>query len=65
MPTLDELRELATRVRDATAALDDLRRERDKLIREVRLTGEHSVPEIADAAGVSPATVKTVVRGLR
>lgn len=63
--TLDDLRELAARVRAAEAALDDARAERDRVIRELRQGTPHTVPELAQAAGVSPATVKTVVRGLR
>jgi hypothetical protein len=65
MTTLDDLRKLARRVQDATEALDALRRQRDDAIREVRLSTASTVPEIADAAGVSQATVKTVIRGLR
>jgi F0F1-type ATP synthase membrane subunit b/b' len=65
MPTLDDLRAAAERVRVAAKALDDIRQQRDDLIRDVRRTTKHTVPEIADAAGVSPATVKTVIRGLR
>lgn len=65
MTTLEDLQKSAEQVRAATKALDDLRQRRDQLIREVRQTTEHTVPEIAAAAGVSQATVKTVVRGLR
>ncbi len=65
MATLDELRKLARRFEDASQALEDLRRQRDDAIREVRRSTEHTVPEIASAAGVSQATVKTVLRGLR
>jgi hypothetical protein len=63
--TLDDLRKLARRVQEATETLDTLRRQRDDAIRDVRLSTDHTVPEIADAAGVSQATVKTVIRGLR
>jgi DNA-binding MarR family transcriptional regulator len=56
---------IAQRVQDATQALDALRRQRDDAIRDVRRSTSHTVPEIADAAGVSQATVKTVIRGLR
>jgi DNA-binding NarL/FixJ family response regulator len=63
--TLDDLRKLADRVRAASDALDDLRQKRDEAIRDVRRSTGHTVPEIADAAGVSQATVKTVVRGIR
>jgi len=65
MPTLEDLRAAAERVREAAKALDDIRQQRDDLIRDVRRTSEHTVPEIAEAAGVSQATVKTVIRGLR
>lgn len=65
MTTLDELRKLAGRVREASEALDDLRRQRDDAICDVRRTTDHTVPEIASAAGVSQATVKTVIRGMR
>jgi predicted transcriptional regulator len=63
--SLDDLRELARQVNDATAALEELRQRRDEAIREVRRTGLHTVREIAEAAGVSEATVKAVIRGLR
>jgi predicted transcriptional regulator len=63
--TLEGLRKLAERVREASQALEDLRQQRDEAIRSVRRTTGHTVPEIADAAGVSQATVKTVIRGIR
>jgi signal transduction histidine kinase len=62
---LNELRRLAKQVQAAEAALDKARRARDEAIRNVRRSTSHTVPEIADAAGVSQATVKTVIRGLR
>jgi hypothetical protein len=65
MTDLDRLRAAAESVRAATEALDVARTDRDKLIRDVRQSTSHTVPEIADAAGVSQATVKTVIRGLR
>ncbi|MDG6110532.1 hypothetical protein Daura_07380 [Dactylosporangium aurantiacum] len=65
MTDLDRLRAAAESVRAATEALDAARADRDKLIRAVRQSTDHTVPEIADAAGVSQATVKTVIRGLR
>jgi DNA-binding MarR family transcriptional regulator len=65
MTDLEDLRKLAQRVRDASQMLDDLRQQRDEAIRDVRRSTGHTVPEIADAAGVSQATVKTVIRGLR
>ncbi|GAA1545696.1 hypothetical protein GCM10009827_077240 [Dactylosporangium maewongense] len=65
MTDLDRLRAAADSVRAATEALDVARADRDKLIRDVRQSTTHTVPEIADAAGVSQATVKTVIRGLR
>jgi hypothetical protein len=65
MATLEDLRSVADEVRSATEALDELRQRRDQLIRDVRQSTEHTVPEIADAARVSQATVKTVIRGLR
>ena len=65
MATLDDLRELADEVRRATQALDDLRQRRDAAIRAVRRSTPHTVAEIASAAGVSEATVKTVIRGMR
>ena len=65
MTALEELQKLAERVRDASQALDALRQERDALIRDVRRSTDHTVPEIAEAAGVSQATVKTVIRGVR
>lgn len=65
MANLDELRKLAKEVRIAGETLDKLRQQRDELIRDVRRTTEHTVPEIADAADVSQATIKTIIRGLR
>lgn len=62
--TLDDLRALAGTVREAEQNLNDARRERDQAIRDVRSQGGHTVAEIADAADVSPATVKVVIRGL-
>jgi signal transduction histidine kinase len=62
---LEDLRELGERVQAAELALDEARRRRDDAIREVRRSTDHTVPEIADAAGVSQATVKTVLRGVR
>jgi signal transduction histidine kinase len=64
MTTLKDLRVAADRVNAAARALDEVRQQRDDLIREVRRTTEHTVPEIAEAAGVSDATVKAVIRGL-
>ncbi|TCB92064.1 hypothetical protein E0H26_25080 [Micromonospora zingiberis] len=65
MTALEDLEKLAARVREASQALEDLRQQRDQLIRDVRRSTDHTVPEIADAAGVSQATVKTVIRGMR
>ncbi|MBX7269773.1 hypothetical protein KIF24_29655 [Micromonospora sp. Llam7] len=65
MTALEDLEKLGARVREASQALEDLRQQRDQLIRDVRRSTNHTVPEIADAAGVSQATVKTVVRGVR
>jgi signal transduction histidine kinase len=65
MTTLDDLRTLAERVEEATQKLDQVRADRDDAIRDVRKSTSHTVPEIAEAAGVSQATVKTVVRGIR
>jgi DNA-binding MurR/RpiR family transcriptional regulator len=65
MTTLEDLRKVAERVRQANQTLEDLRQKRDDLIRDVRRSTGSTVPEIAEAAGVSPATVKTVIRGLR
>jgi len=62
---LEDLRKLGERVQAAELALDEARRRRDDGIREVRRSTDHTVPEIADAAGVSQATVKTVLRGVR
>jgi len=62
---LEGLRKLGERVRAAELALDEARRQRDDAIRQVRRGTDHTVPEIADAAGVSQATVKTVLRGVR
>ncbi len=62
---LEDLRKLGERVQAAELALDEARRRRDDAIREVRQSTDHTVPEIADAAGVSQATVKTVLRGVR
>jgi signal transduction histidine kinase len=62
---LEDLRKLGERVQAAELALDEARRRRDDAIREVRRSTDHTVPEIADAAGVSQATVKTVLRGVR
>lgn len=61
--SLDDLRALAARVRAAEGDLDAARRERDEVIRELRTATQHTVPELAEAAGVSQATVKAVVRG--
>ncbi|MBL7499649.1 hypothetical protein I6A84_13045 [Frankia sp. CNm7] len=61
--TLDDLRTLAERVQKAERDLTAARRERDDAIREVRAAGGHTVPAIADAAGVSLATAKIVLRG--
>jgi DNA-binding transcriptional regulator YiaG len=63
--TIDVLRQHAVRVRAAERELDAARQSRDEAIREVRRNTAHTVPEIAEAAGVSQATVKTVIRGLR
>ncbi|MEH1013699.1 hypothetical protein V6U90_11395 [Micromonospora sp. CPCC 206060] len=65
MTTLADLQKIADQLREATQALEALRQQRDQLIRDVRLSTDHTVPEIANAAGVSQATVKTVIRGLR
>ncbi len=65
MPSLDELRTLAVQVRKVSQELEELRQRRDDAMRAVRRTTEHTVPEIAEAAGVSQATVKTVIRGIR
>lgn len=65
MTNLDDLRTLAERVQEATQKLDQVRADRDGAIRDVRKSTSHTVPEIAEAAGVSQATVKTVVRGIR
>jgi hypothetical protein len=62
---LEDLRRLGERVQAAELALDEARRTRDDAIRDVRRSTDHTVPEIADAAGVSQATVKTVLRGVR
>ena len=65
MTSLEELRKSSARVRAAEEELDAARLARDDLIRDVRRSTKHTVSEIAEAAGVSLATVKTVVRGLR
>ncbi|GAA5033802.1 helix-turn-helix domain-containing protein [Actinopolymorpha pittospori] len=65
MMALEDLRKLAEQVRDASRSLDELRQRRDEAIRDVRRTTGHTVPEIAEAAGVSQATVKAVLRGMR
>lgn len=65
MPSLDDLRKLSGQVQQAAESLDSLRRKRDDAIRDVRRKTSHTVPEIAAAAGVSEATVKTVIRGVR
>ena len=65
MANLEDLRKLAKEVRAASETLDKIRHQRDELIRDVRRTTKHTVPEIADAAGVSQATIKTIIRGLR
>lgn len=67
-PTLDELRALAPAERlAAIAAIAQLaeaaRPLRDEAIREMRATGRYTIDQIAEAAEVSPATVKIVVRG--
>lgn len=63
--TMDDLRELGAQVEAAERGLNDARRTRDQAIRDVRLHTRHTVAEIAEAARVSPATVKSVTRGLR
>lgn len=63
--TLDDLRTVAKRLREAEKSLDALRQERDEVIRQVRRQTNHTVAEIAEAAGVSLATVKSVLRGIR
>jgi predicted transcriptional regulator len=65
MTTLNDLRKLGKQVRDADQALEKLRLQRDEAIRDVRRSTGHTVAEIAEAAGVSLATVKVVIRGLR
>ncbi|MBL7493020.1 hypothetical protein I6A60_31220 [Frankia sp. AgB1.9] len=62
---LDDLRTLAAAVQGAEQALDGARRERDEGIRDIRRAGQHTVSEIAEAAGVSEPTVRAVVRGVR
>lgn len=64
-PTLDALRPLGAKVQAAETAMDEARRERDEMIRQVRRATDHTIREIAEAAGISEATVKTVIRGLR
>jgi len=64
MTTLEALRDLADQMEAAKQTLELVRQKRDEAIRAVRQTTNHTVTEIADAAGVSEATVKTVVRGL-
>lgn len=64
-PTLDTLRPLGAKVQAAETAMDEARRERDEMIRQVRRATDHTIREIAEAAGISEATVKTVIRGLR
>lgn len=63
--SLEDLRRAAARVADAERALVDARRERDELLRYLRGATRHTVPELAAAAAVSQATVKTVLRGIR
>lgn len=63
--SLAELRKLGAQVQAAERALSEARRVRDDAIRDVRRTTRHTVDEIAEAAAVSPATVKSVTRGLR
>jgi DNA-binding transcriptional regulator YiaG len=65
MPGLDDLRDLAARLRQAEDAATAARDKRDDTIRAVRRSTSHTVPEIAAAAGVSVATVKSVLRGAR
>jgi DNA-binding MarR family transcriptional regulator len=65
MKSLNDLRTVANRLREAEKALDDLRQTRDEVIREVRRQTNHTVSEIAEAAGVSLATAKSVLRGIR
>jgi DNA-binding MurR/RpiR family transcriptional regulator len=64
MTKLDALRGLAAQVQEATKELDALRQKREEKIRDVRRSTDHTVAEIAAAAGVSEATVKTIIRGL-
>lgn len=65
MNTLEDLRKSSDRVQAAERELEEARLARDDMIRHVRRSTKHTLTEIADAAGVSLATVKTVVRGLR
>ena len=62
--TLDVLRQAAARVRAAERELDEARQARDEAIRDLRRSSAHTVPELAEAAGVSLATAKTVLRGI-
>jgi signal transduction histidine kinase len=62
--TLDVLRQHASRVQAAERELEEARQARDDAIREVRRSTAHTVPEIAEAAGVSLATAKSVLRGV-
>jgi predicted transcriptional regulator len=64
-PTLGDLQKLGSKVEEAERALDEARRSRDEAIRDVRRHTRYTVAEIAEAAGVSPGTVKAVTRGLR
>ncbi len=65
MPTvsLDDLRTLAAQVVEAEHQLSQARAARDAGIRDVRAQQQHTVQEIADAAGVSLATAKIALRG--
>ncbi|SQD96264.1 hypothetical protein FMEAI12_3560009 [Parafrankia sp. Ea1.12] len=63
--TLDDLRRLGEDVRSTEKALDAARAARDEGIRDVRALREHTLAELADAAGVSVPTVRAVTRGLR
>lgn len=65
MTTLEDLRKSSERLQAAERELEEARLARDDLIRHLRRSTKHTLSEIAEAAGVSLATVKSVVRGLR
>lgn len=58
---LERLGKLAVVLAEAERRATELRKLRDETIRQAR-AASHSIPKIAEAAGVSDTTVKSVLR---